>query len=417
MTVKEEVRGWLDEHWDPDLTLGEWWQRLADSGWGAPTWPVEWYGKGLSSDALGEVIGAFREVGAPGPPGGLGLMLAGPTIIAHGSDEQKGRWLRPILSGEVAWCQLFSEPGAGSDLASLQCRAVRDGDEWVVTGQKVWTSGAQAADFGMLVARTDPDVPKHAGITWFGIEMDQPGIEVRPLREMTGRALFNEVFFDEARVRDDAIVGDLNGGWAVALTTLANERVGLGGGGGFQAGIGGKKAGWAGRRAGDATSRARAGANAALGGQGVEMVKAAAAAGGGNGDQRVRDDLATLHTLSEISRFTQLRAKSASAAGRRPGPEASTGKLQVSRITRATREAGLHALGAQGMLAGDDAPLGGTVQYVSLFSPAVSIYGGTDEVQKNIIGERVLGLPKEPATDKNVPFRDLKKGTQRPEDT
>jgi len=356
-------------------------------------------------------------VGAPGPPGGLGLMLAGPTIIAHGSDEQKGRWLRPILSGEVAWCQLFSEPGAGSDLASLQCRAVRDGDEWVVTGQKVWTSGAQAADFGMLVARTDPDVPKHAGITWFGIEMDQPGIEVRPLREMTGRALFNEVFFDEARVRDDAIVGDLNGGWAVALTTLANERVGLGGGGGFQAGIGGKKAGWAGRRAGDATSRARAGANAALGGQGVEMVKAAAAAGGGNGDQRVRDDLATLHTLSEISRFTQLRAKSASAAGRRPGPEASTGKLQVSRITRATREAGLHALGAQGMLAGDDAPLGGTVQYVSLFSPAVSIYGGTDEVQKNIIGERVLGLPKEPATDKNVPFRDLKKGTQRPEDT
>jgi len=417
MSVKEEVSGWLDEHWDPDLTLGEWWQRLADSGWGAPTWPVEWYGKGLSSDALAEVIGAFRDVGAPGPPGGLGLMLAGPTIIAHGNDDQKARWLRPILSGEMAWCQLFSEPGAGSDLASLQCRAVRDGDEWVITGQKVWTSGAQAADLGMLVARTDPDVPKHAGITWFGIDMDQPGIEVRPLREMTGRALFNEVFFDEARVSDDAVVGDLNGGWGVALTTLANERVGLGGGGGFQAGIGGKKAGWLERRAGDATSRARAGANAALGGQGVEMVKAAAKAGGRSSDERVREDLATLHTLSEISRFTQLRAKSASAAGRRPGAEASTGKLQVSRITRATREAGLHALGAQGMLAGDDAPLGGTVQYVSLFSPAVSIYGGTDEVQKNIIGERVLGLPKEPATDKDVPFRDLKKGTQRPEDT
>src|SRR5207249_8616639 len=137
MSVKEEVSGWLDEHWDPDLTLGEWWQRLADSGWGAPTWPVEWYGKGLSSDALAEVIGAFRDVGAPGPPGGLGLMLAGPTIIAHGNDDQKARWLRPILSGEMAWCQLFSEPGAGSDLASLQCRAVRDGDEWVVTGQKV----------------------------------------------------------------------------------------------------------------------------------------------------------------------------------------------------------------------------------------------------------------------------------------
>ncbi|MGH9048975.1 MAG: acyl-CoA dehydrogenase family protein, partial [Acidimicrobiia bacterium] len=229
--VRDEVRAWLKENWDPDLTVAQWWDRLAESGWAMPQWPEQWFGRGLPGNLARVVSEEIRAAGAIGAPSGLGVLLAAPTILAHGTDEQKGRYLRPILNGEEGWCQLFSEPGAGSDLASLQCKAERDGDEWVVNGQKVWTSGAQIADLGMLIARTDPDAPKHKGITYFAIEMDQPGVEIRPLREMTGRALFNEVFFDDARVADAARIGGLNEGWAVANTTLANERAGLGSGG------------------------------------------------------------------------------------------------------------------------------------------------------------------------------------------
>src|SRR5262249_13965974 len=196
------------------------------------TWPVEWYGKGLGRADAAVVMKAISEFGALGAPGGLGLMLAGPTIIAHGSDEQRERYVRDIATGKKAWCQLFSEPGAGSDLAGLQTRAARDGDEWVVNGQKVWTSGGQIADLGMLIARTDPDVPKHQGISYFALDMHQGDrVEVRPLREMTGRSMFNEVFFADARVGDDALIGGLNKGWAVAITTLAVERASLSAGG------------------------------------------------------------------------------------------------------------------------------------------------------------------------------------------
>src|SRR5205807_9533498 len=184
----------------------------------------------------GMVGRAISEFGALGPPGGLGLMLAGPTIIAHGNDEQKERYLRDIVTGQKAWCQLFSEPGAGSDLAGLPTRAVQDGEEYIVNGQKVWTSGGQVADLGMLLARTDAEVPKHQGISYFALDMHQPGVDVRPLREMTGRALFNEVFLTDARVGADAVIGGANNGWAVANTTLAYERAGLGAGGGGAAG-------------------------------------------------------------------------------------------------------------------------------------------------------------------------------------
>src|SRR3954468_6190762 len=417
--VRAEVKAWIEENWDPELTMAEWWGRLADSGWGAPSWPAEWDGKGLSNREVTIVREALAEARVPGPPAGLSVMLAGPTIIAHGTDEQKARYLRPIIAGEVAWCQLFSEPGAGSDLASLQCKAVKDGDEWVINGQKVWTSGGHVSDLGMLLARTDPEAPKHRGITWFAIEMDQPGVEVRPLREMTGRALFNEVFFTDARVRDDAVIGGLNQGWTVGNTTLANERVGLGGGGGAAGGVPGPKGGMLQMRAGDVAramkSGARTGTAQALGARGFGMLRGLAESQGRTDDPMIRQQLAELYTLEEISRFTQLRARSALAAGGRPGPEASTGKLQISRITRASRELGLAILGAHGMLHGKDAPSGGIVQELALFSPAVSIYGGSDEIQHNIIGERVLGLPKEPDADrvKTMPFRELKVGTQR----
>ena len=415
-SLREEARTWFEENWDPDLTIAEWWERLADSGWGLPRWPEEWFGKGLSADQAAIVEQERDKAGAIGPPAGLSTMLAGPTIITHGSDAVKERYLRPIATGQEAWCQLFSEPGAGSDLASLQCKAVQDGEEWIVNGQKVWTSGAHAADLGMLLARTNPDAPKHKGITYFVVDMDQEGIDVRPLREMTGRALFNEVFLDDARVRNSDIVGELNAGWGVALTTLANERVGLGGGGGGATGIApGKKAGFLDKRAGDFSRTGgtrRSGTAMAMGARGAGALIKLAQERGVNTDPLIRQRLAQLHTMGEVTRFTHLRSKAASAAGKTPGPEVSTGKLMISKITRASREVGLQILGASGMLHGHDAPMNGIVQEMAIFSPAVSIYGGSDEIQKNIIGERVLGLPKEPGTDKDTPFRDLKVGTQ-----
>ncbi|MBS1836854.1 MAG: acyl-CoA dehydrogenase family protein, partial [Actinobacteria bacterium] len=227
-----ELRSWLADNWDPDLTVGEWWERLGLSGWAAPGLPANAYGRGLSRNDSVRVQAAIAEHGALGAPGGLGLLLAAPTIATHGTQPQIDRYVRRIVTGVDAWCQLFSEPGAGSDLAGLTTRAVPDGDEFVVNGQKVWTSLGHTADMGMLIARTDPDVPKHQGITWFAFEMHQPGVEVRGLREMTGHAMFNEVFLTDARVGVDAIIGDRNNGWAVTNTTLVNERAGLGSGGG-----------------------------------------------------------------------------------------------------------------------------------------------------------------------------------------
>jgi alkylation response protein AidB-like acyl-CoA dehydrogenase len=219
--VRTAARRWFEESWDPDLDLATWWERLADSGYAVPTWPREWYGLGLSSRAAAVVHEERKRAGAYGAPSGIGVMMAGPTIVSHGTDEQRKRFLPDMVNGKEVWCQLFSEPGAGSDLASLSTRAERDGDEWVVNGQKVWTSGAQFSKWGILIARTDPDQPKHRGITYFVIDMEQPGIEVRPLREMTGGATFNEVFFTDARVPHENLIGAVNDGWGVAVTTLA----------------------------------------------------------------------------------------------------------------------------------------------------------------------------------------------------
>ncbi|HLF40930.1 MAG TPA: acyl-CoA dehydrogenase family protein, partial [Acidimicrobiia bacterium] len=396
--------------WDPEITLREWWARLFEGAWTTPSWPKEWYGRGLSGDLSRIVAEEIRAHGAPGGPGGLGVMLAGPTIITHGTDEQRQRYLPPMLRGEEAWCQLFSEPNAGSDLAALQTRAEVDGEEWIINGQKVWSSGGHIADLGMLIARTDTSVPKHQGITYMVIEMDQPGIEVRPIREMTGRALFTEVFMDNARVKAGCVLGGLGNGWAVANTTLANERSGLGGGSEAAGGLAaGEKGGLLDKRAGDLSPKKgpRTGTGAVFAAFGSSLLVDQARQLGKDGDLNVRQDLARLYTLEQISKFTALRVKAATKSGRGPGPEVSTMKLNMSRMIREARETGLSILGAHGMLLGSGSMTGGLIQEMALFSPAPSIYGGTDQIQKNIIGERVLGLPREPRSDKDVPFKDL----------
>jgi alkylation response protein AidB-like acyl-CoA dehydrogenase len=431
-----ELTAWLEGAWDPDLTVGEWWERMGDAGWSAPTWPEEWYGRGLSREEGVRVSRAIAAHGALGPPGGLGLLLAGPTIVTHGSDEQRRRYLPDIVTGRKGWCQLFSEPGAGSDLAGLATRAEPDGDEWVVNGQKVWTSAGHVADLGMLIARTDPDVPKHQGISYFAVDMHQPGVEVRPLREMTGRALFNEVFLTDARVADDALIGGRNAGWTVANTTLAYERAGLGAGGGSaatSAATPGTVAGDLERRAGDFTAggarRGRGGGASGTGSGGPAGILAAAGkllfdlakADGSIADPVLRQELMRLHTEGELARFANLRLKAAKAAGRDLPGAGNLAKLSMSRIIRLSRDIGLGILGPLGTLhAYDDEdrstleaavgnPFTAIIGELALFSPAPAIYGGTDEIQRNIIGERVLGLPKEPGNDRTMAFRDLPK--------
>ena len=427
--IIEELDQWLNENWDPEITVEEWWNRLGLSGWGAPMWPEEWFGKDLNRAEAVAVQNRIAEFGALGAPGGLGLLLAGPTIIDHGTDEQKDTLVRDIITGQKAWCQLFSEPGAGSDLAGLQAKAIKDGDEWIVNGQKVWTSGGQIADMGMLIARTDADLPKHQGITYFGIDMHQDGMDVRPLKEMTGRAMFNEVFMSDVRVPDAWCIGGLNNGWRVANTTLMHERAGLGAGGGSAAGSlaqPGTIAGDLQKRAGDFVRGGGAGRSSggggAMSGRGgskgmIEMAKGA----GKVGDKRVRQDLMKLHTAYEIARMNNLRAKAARAAGKQIPGLPNIAKLSMSDILRMNREIGLSLLGAHGTLHAYNAeeqkklseatgnPFTGMITESALFSPGPAIYGGTDQIQKNIIGERVLGLPKEPNQDKVLPFKDLPK--------
>ena len=438
-----ELRAWMGDNWDPDLTVAEWWERLGLAGWAAPGLPTNAYGKAMArSDVVlvQQEIGAF---GALGPPAGLGLLLAAPTIATHGTQEQIDHYVRDIVTGQKAWCQLFSEPQAGSDLAGLQTRAVRDGDEWVVNGQKVWTSGGQYADLGMLLARTDPEVPKHQGISYFAFEMLQEGVDVRPLKEMTGHALFNEVFITDARVADSALIGGVNNGWAAANTTLMNERAGLGSGGGSAAGGGlaqpGTVMGFLGKRVGDVVAPAAAGGAAkksdeksdrktqqpggalsALRG-GAAMLIGLARSRGVNTDAGVRQDLARLYTLGELGRFNGLRVKAVKEQGGDIPGMPNVAKLSMSQIVRLTRDLGLRIAGPAGMLHAYDSddkaalkhatgdPFAGSITEMALFAQAPPIYGGTDQVQRNIIGERVLGLPKEPSNDRVTPFSQLPK--------
>ena len=409
--VRDEVAGWLAETWDPERPLGEWRDLLADSGWGCPTWPADLYGQGLTRAETAVVAEEFDRVGAVGPAGGSAMSLAAPTILEHGSHELQRRLLRGILTGEHKWCQLFSEPGNGSDLAGLTTRAERDGDEWVVNGQKVWTTGAQHAAYGMLLARTNWDVPKHRGITWFACPMRQSGVEVRPLRQMNGYSSFNEVFLSDVRVPHADVVGDVDDGWRVALTTLSHER-------GLAAirqarlprRIEGRTAREAAEEAADYAKvyewyPQRAGR--------ADLVAPRAREAGKSSDALVRQQAAALHAVERTARWNVARAAAAAAEGQAPGPSGSLAKLCASDIAR--RSAAAHTLiaGAAGMLAHDDAPGDGIVAEVLVSVPGASIAGGTDEIQHNIVGERVLGLPREPSVDVDVAFREVRTNAAR----
>ncbi len=407
--VREDLRRWIDTTWDPDRSLLEWRDQLADSGWACPTWPCEWGGRGLHAKFAEIVADELASAGVPGPPEGVGTQLAAPTILEHGSDDLKRRYLRPTLTGQITWCQLFSEPGAGSDLAGLTARAERDGDEWAVTGQKVWNTGAAHADFGLLLARTDWDVPKHRGITYFVLPMRQPGVDVRPLRQMNGHASFNEVFLDSARAPTKDVIGDVDHGWAVAVATLAHER----------RLVAGRRKSSRRSPSGRLWREAMAERNAASephkwypqrAGR-VDLLIDQAKATTKHRDPVVRQEIARVLSLAWSARWTAQRAAAARALGRPPGPEGSLGKLATSNIAKAAAQAHSLIAGAGGMLTGPDGALGGVIAEIFVSVPAQSIAGGTDEIQRNIIGERSLGLPKEPEPARTLPFRQVPKNT------
>jgi alkylation response protein AidB-like acyl-CoA dehydrogenase len=399
--VGAELLDWLAANWDPELGLVEWRRRLVASGWATPTWPTRWGGRGLPAAAAAVVTQALADFGAVGPPEGVGMSLAAPTLLEHGNDDLNERFLPPTVTGEISWCQLFSEPGAGSDLAGLTTTAELVDGEWSVRGQKVWNTSAHHADYGLLVARTDWDVPKHRGLTYFVLPMRQPGVEVRPLRQANGHTSFNEVFLDDARIQAGDVVGELGAGWTVALATLAHER---------RTPIASMPlADLAGRTWREAVEEAmhlrapykwypqRAGR--------VDLLVPHALTAGRADDPFVRQELARAITLAWVTRWTAERAAAARKLGKPPGPEGSLAKLGSSNVARAAARA--HAAIAQGgaMLAAGDGPIDGTIAEIVLSVPAVSIAGGTDEIQHNIIGERVLGLPKDPTVDTTVPFR------------
>jgi alkylation response protein AidB-like acyl-CoA dehydrogenase len=358
----------------------DWQRRIHDAGYAGLAVPTEYGGRGLTPayeriwrEELARYAIDFTGLG-------LGATLAVPTILAHGSEEQKLRFIPPVLRGAAIWCQLFSEPSAGSDLAGLTTRAERDGDEWVVNGQKVWNSYAHLADRGMLLARTDWDVPKHRGISYFLVDMRTPGVEVRPLRQITGVAHFNETFLTDVRIPAGDVLGPVGGGWGVAQTTLMNERSAIGGGAGY-------------------------------GGIGWDDWVALARHHGRTDDPAVRQDLARVYTRLAVLRWLGQRARAAARDGRSPGAESSVAKLMASRHAALNGDLALAISGASALLLGDDAHEEGFWQQLFLDQWSLRIGGGTEQIQRNVLGERVLGLPAEARPDKSAPFRDIARNT------
>ncbi|MFC6884619.1 MULTISPECIES: acyl-CoA dehydrogenase family protein [Actinomadura] len=385
------VRAWLEEHAsglpaDPGLDAARaFMAALYDAGYSGITWPAEYGGQGLGQPEERAFQQAARDFALPLGVFGIGLGMCGPTLLSIGTEEQKRRYVRPLLRGEEIWCQMFSEPGAGSDVASLQTRAVLDGDAWVVDGQKVWTSVARQADFGLLIARTDPGVPKHQGITMFVIDMHDPGVTVRPLRDMTGEAHFNEIFFDGVRVAPDQVVGEVNGGWSAAVTTLLHERVSIGMG---------------------AARTERPASFAAL--------SDAARERGLLEDPAVREQLVDLYLQERAFDLLNARLSQEVRAGIQPGARGSVSKLLLADLTLRSADVASEILGPESVAHGAEEGSGKIARALS-WGPGMALGGGTNEIMRNIIGDRVLGLPREPQVDRTVPFRDLKVGTQEKE--
>lgn len=367
---RDELREWLREHAPEARPRGgeedgfawrrDWQRTLHADGWAAVHWPREHGGRGASVTQSAIFFEEIARAGAPLPANVLGILLTGPTVMTWGTQEQQDRYLGPILSADEIWCQGFSEPGAGSDLAAVQTRAVRDdsGDGWLVTGQKVWTSAAQFSQRCMLVARTDPDAAKHKGLTYFLLEMDQPGVEVRPLKQITGGTEFNEVFLDGARVSDDDVLGGVGNGWKVALTTLMNERAGLA----FFLQVALR--------------------------QSLDGLVAQLGARGALDDPRTRDRLADLHARCEVLRLTAYRGLSRLEHEGQPGPEGSLTKLMWSRCNQDLVQLAADTIGPEALQW--DSPW----SYELLRARGNTIEGGTTEILKNIVAERVLGLPR-----------------------
>jgi len=397
---RSEARRWLDanaERREPGETapvLAEerekpgavqraqaWQARKADGGWACLTWPREYGGRGLGP--IHAVIWGQEQASYRTPPDmfTIGQGMLGPTLMAHGSEAQKRRYLPPMLRGEEIWCQLFSEPSAGSDLAGLRTSAVRDGEQWRIDGQKIWTSGAHYCKWGMIVTRTDPLAAKHAGITYFVVDMQAPGVEIRPIRQMNGGAGFNEVFFTDVRVPDENRVGGIDDGWRCAITTLMNERAAIGGG-------------------------------AATGPSFEDLLRLARRLPGSGhnrlADADVRQTLADFYIRSRGLEFTRYRTLTALSRGVTPGPESSLGKLVGASLRQRMASFAVDLQGSGGGLADPAwAEQNAAWQASHLASPGLRLAGGTDEILRNIIAERVLGLPPETRADKGVPFRDI----------
>jgi alkylation response protein AidB-like acyl-CoA dehydrogenase len=380
--IEQKLDELLANH-DPHGDMTEFLGARFDAGLAWVYHPEGLGGLGLPRPMQAIVDARMLEADAPNPGqfNALGIGMGAPVLLAHGTDEQQRRWLRPLFTCEEIWCQMFSEPGAGSDVAALSCRAIRDGDEWVVNGQKVWTTLAHVSKWGMLVVRTDPDVPKHKGMSYFIVDMESPGVEVRPLRQITGEAEFNEVYFDDARIPHENLLGDVGDGWRISLTTLMNERVMIGG-----------------------TTPPRG--SGAIG----DLFEVWEEYGGSAAD---RDRVVQLWVEAEAARLTNIRARDRMKAGT-PGPEGSTGKITYATLNQRIYEFAVELMGAEGMLYPSYEE-----RRPELFEPiddprkaflrarGNSIEGGTTEIMKQILGERVLGLPGEPRVDKDLPWSEV----------
>lgn len=380
-TPKREAKLRKDETEAELIKRAKAWQKLkADNGWACLHWPKEYGGQGATPMEL--IIWGQEEAhyDVPIGPFAIGLGMCGPTVIAFAGEEQKQRYLPKMVSGEEIWCQLFSEPAGGSDVANLRTRAVKDGDEWVINGQKVWTSGAQFCDYGILLTRSDPSVPKHKGLTMFIVDMKAPGVEVKPIKQASGHSGFNEVYFTDVRIRDDHRLGGVGEGWKVSIVTLMNERLAVGSAGGPDAG--------------ELLALA----------QRLEVNDAPAIQ-----DRAVRDRIASWYCEQAGLKFTKLRVQSALSRGGTPGPENSITKIVSANKLQGIGSFGMDLMDMGGVLV-DEQPMEGQFQAAWMTAPGYRIAGGTDEILRNIIAERVLQLPGDIRVDKDVPFSEVPQG-------